>query len=183
MKKIWILILFVSLGLNLGLGLRLLQNREPTSGYHETGGWGKVSAQGGAASDSDTTHGRKMGHRRLDRLAKHLDLTPEQKKTFAKTGTEIGKRMVVRRSEMQAARAELMELVTNESTPPEILRSSLRNLAARQAEIDSVITEVLLLELEVLDPDQRRQYLDMLPMNHRGPSGMRGRGRGHRGPG
>lgn len=182
MKKLWVLILLVSLGLNLGLGLRFLQNKEYCPQVPEVMSRGKGSGKGWEPSHSDTTAWRKLAGRRLNRLASHLNLTPEQKEIFAKSRADVGKRMMIRRSEMQIARTELLGLVADESTPQETLRRSFRDLAARQGEIDSVITEVLLLELEVLDQDQRIKYLDMLPMNQRGHPGMHGRGRGQRGP-
>jgi hypothetical protein len=180
-KKIWVLILLISLGLNLGLGMRLIRIQGQVPCGPDSIALGEVPGPDGVPAKNDTISWRKLAGKRLDRLAAHLNLTPQQKEIFAQTRAEVGSRMMVRRSEMQEARNELLELVILESTPPETLRRSFLDLAARQAEIDSVISEVLLQELEILDPDQRVQYLKMLPMNQRGHAGMHNRGRGRRG--
>ncbi len=180
MKKVWVLVLLVSLGLNLGLGWRLLQNRGQCPSLILPGPNAEVSGKGWRTSVSDTSSWHKRAGRRLDRLARHLNLTSEQKAVFAKTRAEVGSRMMARRGNLQEARAYLLELVVDESTPQETLRHSFRELAVIQSEIDSVITEVLLQELEILDQDQRLLYLEMLPMNHRNHPGMHGTGRGRR---
>jgi len=177
-KKIWVMVFLVSLGLNLGLGLRLLKNQGQVPPCDEEVVREKPYGRDRRHSPGDTTVWRQMAERRLDRLANHLNLTADQKKVFAQTRAEVGNQMMVRRQEMHSSRTHLLDLVSDESTTPETLRHSIMDLAARQSEIDSVITEVLLKELEVLDADQRILYLDMLPMNNRGHAGMQGRGRG-----
>jgi len=179
-KKLWVLILLISLGLNLGLGVRLLSDRGEMPNGTVKKGCEVNSTLDCAPAGKESTSRAQLAERRLERLASHLGLTPEQKKIFAQTRAEVGSGMMIRRGEMLSAKTDLLDLVVDESTPPEMLRRSFRELVNRQAEIDSVITEVLLRELEILNPDQRVQYLKMLPMGHRGPAGMRGRGRGHR---
>ena len=83
---------------------------------------------------------------------------------------------------VRQARRNLHHLTLAADVPADSLRLAIRLVGRRQAVMDSLVTETLLAELQVLDPEQRRIYMKLMPLGndqHRGlPAwGRRGMGR------
>ncbi|MCB1184572.1 periplasmic heavy metal sensor [bacterium] len=176
MRKIWILILLVSLGLNVGLGVRVLRGGGPLREEFGPGrrGDGPGWEQGAGA---DSTAWRRIMDRRLGHLARRLDLSPAQVEAFREAQADLDGRLRRARRNLFAARLRVRELMITGPVDRPALRDAMAEVGRRQAEMDSLATETLLRELEALEPGQREAYLDFIPRG-----GGRGAGRGG-GPG
>ncbi len=188
MKKGWLLLLLISLGLNLGLGMRLVRsgpgNPPPIGNARWGGPDGKPRWERPAPGDS-TAWRRVMG-RRMDHLARQLDLSPEQLDHFREAQGVTFRRLQAPRRALLRARTQLRDLMAAEKVDRVAVRRAMAELGRRQAVVDSLVAETVVGELQVLDPDQRLRYLDFLPIaaGHgpgRGPGraggGRRGGGR------
>lgn len=176
MKKGWLILLVMSLGLNLGFGLRLVRIPHPSAppAVAERSGSGGPRWQ--RAAPGDSTGWRRFMGRRLEHLSMQLGLRPDQIATFQAAQKVNGEIMRQKRRDFLAMRARLRELTTAENIDRQAVRAAMAEMARRQAEMDSLAAETLLNELAVLDPDQRDRYLDFLPAG-----GARRAGRGHGG--
>jgi Spy/CpxP family protein refolding chaperone len=181
MKTGWWILLLISLGLNLGLGLRLVRPGPPAAVPDDATALPTVwqGPRGSRPAPGDSTAWRKLMGRRLEHLTTRLELRPEQARIFqaAQATTERLRRQ--KRREVSAARARLRDLTTTAVIDRGAVRRAMAEMARREAEMDSLVAETLLDELEVLDPAQRARYLDFLPD---GAGRHQGRGRrGHSG--
>ena len=185
MRKFWILVLLISLGLNLGLGVRLLR----TGGAEEMplpgrGGAGRGGPEWERRAGADSTVWRRFMDRRLEHLASRLDLRPEQVAAFRTAQMVREEALRGKRRELAAARSRVRLLLGAGDADRPAVRAAMVAIGRRQAEMDSLAAETFLQELEVLDPAQRERYLDFLPEDgHRGPGPGPGRGRRGGGPG
>jgi len=180
-KKGWVLLLLISLGLNFGLGLRLTRLGDPVAplpaGGPDGPGWQEHAAgRWQRPAPTDTTAWRQFMGRRIDHLAARLDLRPEQIARFQATQKSTGRLMRGKRHELWQIRIRLRELMTAENIDGAAVRQAMAEMGRRQAEMDSLAAETVLGELEILDPDQRSNYLDFLP-----DGAGRHAGRGRRG--
>jgi Spy/CpxP family protein refolding chaperone len=168
MKRLIVLLLLVSVGLNVGLLLKTRDAGGPPA--VREGRWRQERALRPAFDD--TSGWREVIARRLDRMADRLDLTPEQREAFAAAQEAAGRQMRERRRLLSTAQQRLRELTADGSVSTEALRDAMLDLRARQTAMDSLAGEFMLRELEILEPHQRALYLELLPLEH-GP----GRGR------
>lgn len=176
MKKGWLLILLISLGLNLGLGLRLLGDRGGAGGRDEFRRTKEFRGERGRWASHDSVARKKMFTRRLDHMADDLDLSPEQREAFGKVHLGTGRLLMRKRVLIGEKRDLLHSLVTDEQIDKESIRAAIADLGQEQAVLDSLVAETMLQEMEVLEPEQRVRYLELLS--------FRGGGAGHRrGPG
>ncbi|MHB8079919.1 MAG: Spy/CpxP family protein refolding chaperone [Candidatus Krumholzibacteriia bacterium] len=176
MKRGWLLLLILSLGLNLGLLFRPLlgppSSRPPLACL---------------AGEPDTVppgrpHGEHFAERRLDRLVRQLGLDPAQRERLAairRTGLEP---MMGRREAVHRARLALLAAYRSDPTDTVAVRTRLAALGAAQARVDSLVAAVMLRELAVLTPAQREAYLEALPWEGEHARGA-GRGAARRGRG
>ena len=174
MKKGWVLVLLISLGLNLGLGLRLLGDRGGTDGPPVYGRDGKIRRAQGRWAVQDTTARRKMFTRRMERITHMLDLSPEQREMFQQVHTETGRILMQTRVLITEKRDLLHSLVTSDEVDQERIRRAIAELGQEQAVLDSLVAETVLQEMAVLDPAQRARYLEMLSFDRDGRGGRRG---------
>ena len=176
MKKGWVLVLLISLGLNLGLGLRLMGDRGGSDGRHFPRHDGEFRRTHGRWADQDTTERKKMFTRRMERIAGMLDLSPEQREVFQMVHMETGRMLMQKRVLIGKKRDILHTLVTSDEVDQDRIRQAIGELGLEQAVLDSLVAETVLQEMAVLDPDQRKRYLEMLSFEKDGRSGLRGRG-------
>jgi Spy/CpxP family protein refolding chaperone len=179
MNKGWILVLLISLGLNLGLGIRLLGDRGEPGGR---GGFrqNKELWRGeGRRAHQDSVTNHKMFHRRLDHVTGELDLSPEQREAFGKVLQETGRLLMQKRALIAEKRDLLHTLVTDDNIDKDGVRAAIAELGQEQAVLDSLVAETVLQEMEVLEPGQRGRYLELLSFD-KGGAGHRhgGGGRG-----
>ncbi len=182
MKKSWMLVLLVSLGLNLGLGYRLWQERSRVSEPF----FRPVSVRGSGRpgfDKPDSLWRKNMAGRRLRHMTAALDLTPDQVFALQKVQQKRVDWIQRQGHQMDELRARMRAILGNPDADPALVRAAVHDMGRKQAELDSLVTETIMAELKVLDPSQRETYLHMLPIERpqfRGSS--RGPSRGsHRG--
>lgn len=112
---------------------------------------------------------------RLDHLAEKLDLRPEQVQALGQTQLGAARQMHKHRQDVEAAREELHRLVTVVPSDRDSIQAAIRRLSSRQAVVDSFVTTTMMTEMEILDADQRAQYLEMLSLRKHGRQGRGGR--------
>ena len=176
MKKGWVLILLISLGLNLGLGLRLLGDRGGSEGRRDS--WQNRDFRGarGRWADQDSVARKKMFTRRMDHIADVLDLDSGQREVFSKVHMKTGRMLMQKRVLIAEKRDLLRSLVTSDSIDQEGIRRAIAELGQEQAVLDSLVAETVLQEMDVLEPGQRSRYLEMLSFDKGGAGPRRGRG-------
>lgn len=182
-RMIWLLLL-LSLGLNLGLGYRLMKSDAP-EGHRfpgrDKGKWMQDRStrwNGPGAkmwdSRSDSTHWRQAMSRRLSHIAQRLELTPDQVAALESVQQENLQALFGYRLEVEEARAQLHDVIAAGTVDGDQVRSAIKEIGLRQARLDSLLTEAILVEMEILDQDQRGRYLQLLPV-------LRGEGPGRAG--
>lgn len=116
---------------------------------------------------------------RLHRIAERLKLTPEQLVIFQATHQENAAGFLEQRRKVNEAKDRLHDLIGEGAVAPDSVRLAIQAVGRRQAVLDSLITESILREMEVLNPEQRSLYLQILPVFKDQASGRR-QGRGGR---
>lgn len=176
MKKGWMIVLLVSLGLNLGLGYRLWRvvHAMPEPASARQGAWGQGRGgvhhgRGGFRSaDRDSLWRQGMMERRLRRLAMALDLRPEQVEAMRAIQMDQGETVRREGRRLMEMRRDVARLLEAPEPDRDQVRGLMHAMGARRAVLDSLVTETIMRELEVLDPPQRETYLRILPLE-RGP--------------
>jgi Spy/CpxP family protein refolding chaperone len=172
MKRGWLLLLILSLGLNVGLLLRpLLGGPPPPPRFADAPG-----DPGGARQDHPRWDG--LAERRLERLAGQLGLDPAQHARLAAIRRAGLEPMAGRRDAVRRARRALLEAYRTDPADTVAVRARLADLGAAQARVDSLVAAVMLREIAILTPAQRGAYLEALPWE-----GERSRGAGRGGVG
>ena len=182
MKKIMVLALLLSVGLNIGFGLRLLQDDEGKTrgkpGWGARGEFdsGRHGGPGRHGSGRDGTFWRGVLDRRLDQVADQLDLDEEQAESFKLAHKAAAEKFLAQRILVREARGRLMAAVLEKDFETTALRPLIAEVGRQQAKLDSMVTETMLQEMEILNEDQRSLYLSILPLNR---FGGRSSGQGH----
>lgn len=176
MKKGWVLVLLVSLGLNLGLGLRLLGDRRGPDPRGSSRLDREARLTHGRWADQDTTARKKMFARRMEHIAERLELSAGQREVFREVHQETGRVLMQKRVLISEKRDLLHTLVTSDEVDQERIRGAIRELGQEQAVLDSLVAETVLQEMAVLNPDQRARYLEILSFEKNRRGGMGGRG-------
>ncbi len=162
MKRGWLIVLLLSAGLNLGLGLKAWRGapaapEAPPSGLEVPGDPPQIE--------------RFLG-RRLDRMAARLDLSAAQRDALWRLHRQDGPQIVARRQKLHAARTELQQRLTAAEISLADLQAAQTRISDLQAALDSVVIDVMYREREILTPAQRQAYRGFFPP---GPEGSRGR--------
>jgi hypothetical protein len=202
MRRGFVLLLLLSLGLNVGLGYQLVRRGgagavEPASNQlsvERAPGYGSSARDRRGPHDFgpalvDSARWEEALQRRLRRLKHTLDLEPATwaalervQRENAETIRALGARLYDRRLQLRAA-------VMAADRDPEQIRRTASDLAAAQSRLDSAVVEAVLSELMVLPASQQEHYLASIPWQRwgRGPypdgmeHGAHGRGFGRRG--
>ncbi len=172
MKPIWMIVLLVSLGLNVGLGLGVLR-REPPPPAPD-----KPFATGPAREMAD-----QFMRVRIDLLTRELDLDDAQQAAIADIYQRNSPEVFQRRSELWEQRKRIRDLIAAADATWEQAQPALAEQIRLQSELDSLVVRVMFEERQVLDDDQFERYQRFTgPMQgpHREERGGRGR-RGQRG--
>ena len=182
MKKIWVLVLLISLGLNLGFGLRMLNDRSGSGEGRHSQRSGESHRFHGRWADRDSVARGKMFARRLEHIADTLDLSPEQRDEFAEVHAQTGRKLMRRRGLISEKRDLLHTLMTSDEIDQDGIRLAISELGQEQAVLDSLVAETMLQEMAVLAPDQRVRYLELLSFEKKGARPDAGSGRPRVGP-
>ena len=187
MKRWWLLLLLVSLGLNAGLGFRLAtggRGGEVPAITADPGGGPRDLGIGLALADSATW--QTGVERRLTRLQRRLGLEGELAARFADIHRVGARHVRGLGRELQMHRRELRASMVAQDLDPALVRLRVAALAAAQARLDSAVAEAMLAELEILPPESQVRYLATIPWQRWGAGeregrpdhGPRGRGSG-----
>ncbi len=171
MKKILVLVLLLSVGLNIGLGARMLGDSKHK--YRDQPGWGMRSGfgsdrnggHGRGGGDRDGTFWRGVMERRLNHVAEQLGLDEEQAESFKKAHKVAAEKFLEQRTKVMEARGRLRDAASKPVFETSSLRPLIAEVGRQQAKLDSMVTETMLQEMEILDEDQRRLYMSILPLN------------------
>lgn len=177
MKRGWLLVLLVSLGLNLGLGYRLWQSgRQEPPAPHPLAHHGPQPGPG-EPDGPDAERWGDFARLRLQRMAERLDLRPDQVDRLAEAQEARGGLLHERRMKVEEARRSLHAMMQADPVDEAAVRAVIADLGRRQAAMDSLAAEAMLQELKILDPGQRERYLRLLPLQGgRSPGGIGRRG-------
>jgi len=173
MKRHWLIILLLSLGLNVGLGLGVLR-RELGPPPPPQEAWNPAEAHSKPPTRDMARH--FMG-KRLERMTRKLHLDGEQRVSLEELYQATSDAIFTRRGAMGAARAAMQERVM-QTEDPDLVRQMLAEHARMQAELDSIVVNVMLQERAIMHEDQLEGYREfMLPLGGgRGREGRDGRG-------
>jgi Spy/CpxP family protein refolding chaperone len=164
----WLLI--ISIAFNLGFGA--------TYGIRT---YGPPATQVADATDGETDNESTS----IALQAESLDLTTEQRAELEELNRQTVEQIHTNRSEMFEARRTLADLLTAEETDRDAIDALLDEMNDIQRRTQTLVVEHLLLEKQLLGPEQRAVFHDILRRNIF-PRSERGMGRGHergRGPG
>ncbi len=180
MKKTWMLVLLISLGLNLGMGFRLWRDRAPQVPEVTTLA-PAGDADGMRPGPPDSLWVKTMITRRMRHMTAALSLRPDQVEAMQKIQQQRGDWIRNRGRRMDGLRARIRSLLSKPTADPAQVRALIHEMGSKQTQLDSLVTETIMGELAILDPDQREMYLRMLPFERQrfGESGRKSR----RGPG
>ena len=165
MKRIWFLVLAVSVGLNAGLLFMAKSGPGPAPGRHRPPPPGRFDA-------------RLDDH--LRRMTQSLGLDETQRASVE----AVHRDLLPQISEQHRRMEDLRQAIANHYAGPEFdaanFRALAESLSEAQARLDALVTEAMLGEAAVLTPDQRRKYAREMPWGRRGapPPGQRPEGKG-----
>ncbi len=161
MKRIILLLLLVSVGLNIGLGFTLKRQRDE---MESAPSW--AFREPGAARSELGERGPGPGRGRFDkeRMGRMRDMR-----------ARIEPQLEVQRAEVFAARQALNEALSRDDVDEAEIMARVGDMIAAQGGIDSLIVSGLVNELRQMPAGERDEILRML--DHFS-SGFRGRGRG-----
>jgi Spy/CpxP family protein refolding chaperone len=161
MKRLWYLVLALSLGLNAGL---LWVHFHHRSEHERRGSRRGPAGERGPRSDSRAPEvGKAMVERHLARLEKELDLTPEQRTSIAAIWEQNMPAIRATRERLRGLRSEMRDGLAAAEIDSTALRVLARQAAAAQVELDSLTAGTMLAEAHHLQPEQRRRYAEIMP--------------------
>lgn len=175
MKRGWLLLLVLSLGLNAGLLWRTLSDRP--AGPPPFPRIDRPRDEGGADWE-------RLAETRHARLADRIGLDPVRREKFLSIRRETLPALLSLRQEVRAARQALHGAFYEAPFDTQRIGAGLDRLAAAQARVDSLVTAGMLRELGMLEPDERETYLSAMRWEHDPGRGERRHGprRGRGGP-
>jgi Spy/CpxP family protein refolding chaperone len=171
MRRGWLLVLLLSLGVNVGLGIATLQRNRQASALTPAVAVG-ADQPGISTAPDDTAAAAAQADRRLRQLVDRLHLDAQQGRKFSRIHHEAISRIRERQQEVRQARWQLHRLYLAGGASPDSVRQSVALLTAAQGRLDSLVAETLLQEMALLAPEQRGEYLRMMPWQQR-PRGLR----------
>jgi Spy/CpxP family protein refolding chaperone len=181
MKRGWFIVLLLSLGLNLGLGVSLWRQGDAPPTWPESPGDEASPGEPGPGFLPDRDQVRSFMERRLDRMSEDLGLTDDQRSALMAIHLEIGDEVFSRRRELLDRREELQALHAADDPDLDAVHVAARALGEIQAELDSLVVEAMFRERAVLTPEQREHYRSYFPMGReRGRMSRHQDGAGHR---
>lgn len=112
----------------------------------------------------------------LERMSAQLDLSQEQRTAIGDVLRERVPRLVELRERLVDVRRSVAEEYRSRPLDGSRFRAVVRTLRGTQADLDSLTAEVMLKEAELLTPEQREQYADVMPwgLDRPGPGGRPG---------
>ena len=179
MRRLLMLALLVSVGLNVGLALRLREAPAPADRAWRDRAGRLMPAPG----DSQAWHDRM--DRRFRRLDRMLDLDPAQQEAFRAHRAGVAEDLRTLTAALEDRRALLRAEAARRPPDPAAVAAAVAAVGRAEARLDSLVAVHLEAELRLLRPAQQEHLLRTLPLQRLGgPEGRHhGRGHGRRGHG
>ena len=171
MKRIWLAVLMISVGLNLGLSWRLYQLGHAAAPAPQIALPPDGSPPGPGDEGPDP---ERMAHQRLERMAQDLGLSPQQKAAFAAIHHGTAEEFFQRRRAIMQQRRELRDLYVTGQIDHQDVMARQRQLSTMQAALDSIVVETMIQEVRLLTPEQRERYQQIMPWGVPGGGGDHG---------
>jgi hypothetical protein len=105
--------------------------------------------------------------RHLEQMTEGLGLDSGQQATIRDAHELLFPAIREAHKDVEALRDEAAGIFSRGVGSPDAFRAHVRQLQRSQARLDSLLTEVLLAELAVLDADQRDRYIRISPWSRR----------------
>jgi hypothetical protein len=168
MKRIWFLVLALSLGLNAGMLYVSLSHQGGKMGT-ERDKPGRDDKGNPGESERERQPERAPGdfeaviRSHLDRMTRDLHLDGRQRSAIAAVHERLLPRINEQRREMDSIRVDVASQYARPTVEPLEFHRIVRRLSSAQARLDSLVTEAMLGEAAVLTFDQRQAYLREMP--------------------
>jgi Spy/CpxP family protein refolding chaperone len=179
MRRGWLILLALSIGLNVGLVYMALAARSnapppgPPATFIEPPAPGEPDGSGPV-----TVPCEPMLRRRMERMARRLGLDDGQRDRLNVILNETLPQILAGRTAVQRARMALQFEYGRVDLDSDRIRILSRELNAAQARLDSLVVETMLRESAVLSPEQRGRYFESMPwgsrQGHRAPNRLPG---------
>ncbi len=126
-------------------------------------GRGMAARHGGGmdVAGMGSMSGRMLRHwpeRRIDRLGRELDLSPEQRAQLARSLEALSPEIRDQAGRLMQERTRLHRAFMAGSANADSVRTQARMVAEAQARLDSLVAEAMMRENAVLSPEQRARY-------------------------
>lgn len=172
MKRMWFLLLFLSLGLNAGL-LHVVLSRPdtPASTVRERprvprGGPAGPEENEGRIPRPDPERLERILSKRLDHMSRNLELDPGQHAKVEAILRETLPLILAEQRQVWDVRRAMRRSYQEGEFDPAGIRLELRRMHAAQERLDSLVILSMTREASLLTPEQRRRYLDAMPWHH-----------------
>lgn len=171
MKRGWIVLLALSLGLNAGLAYVQLSSRADDG----SGRYRRSDRPGGREVQGPMSHpGGPPGfiHERVRRAGDRLNLSEEQIQDMSDILEEVMPELVQRREYIRDLRTQMRDEYLRPEVDEARIHELRRQTETAQSELDSIMVETMLREAKILTPEQREAYFELMPFG--GDKGMHG---------
>jgi Spy/CpxP family protein refolding chaperone len=178
MRRGWFIVLALSLGLNAGLLYVHLSGRGGDwPGRAFPGGRPPVPVEArGPIAHPEGTKG--FIRDRLGRVGERLKLSDEQIESMAAILDETMPELVEGQKVIRELRMQMREEYLKLDVDANRIQGLRRETAAVQSRLDSIMVDTMLREAEILTPEQREAYFELMPFGDKGGRGGKMR-RGH----
>lgn len=99
--------------------------------------------------------------RRAERLAEHLDLSPEQRERLRRDLAPLRDELAELMKQLAEVRFKTAEVLAGETVDSTRAAEGARRAADLQGRIDRLVADAMVREARVLTPEQRRRLLDL----------------------
>jgi Spy/CpxP family protein refolding chaperone len=173
-NRAWFLLLAASIGLNAAMLYMHFAAPAPDArpGLRERGeSPGDRRGPRGPGGEGRPEDHERMIERRLERMSRELDLAGAQVDALRAIARANVADMERLRDASRVQRSAIHELLSAAEIDSVEVRAAGRRLREIDREIGDLITDNLIREASVLEPDQRAAYLEMLRLDRRGRRG------------
>ncbi len=180
MRRLWFILLALSIGLNVGLiavqlsgGADDVRPRIADRSSYKDRDWSGPRAHPEGP--------RGFIRERLDKVGDRLDLSDEQIDAMAEILELVMPELVERREAIRDIRLRMREEYLRPQVAAAKIHELRRQTLAMQSELDSIMVETMIKEADILTPEQRESYFELMPFGGKESHGRKVR-KGRRSP-
>ncbi len=151
MRRTVAILLALSLGLNAGLVVRACRAPSPLER--------RASGQRPTLDE--------VLERHFERMTNNLELSAQQQTAIREVHETLLPSVREARMRVEASRDAAGNTFRGAVDAPDVFRASVHEIQQARAHVDSLLTEVLLAEMSVLNADQREEYVKASPWSRR----------------